>query len=543
MIGTVALAFAVGALERIWLLAHTPLFSDAAVVGLMARGIEHGHMSTFYWGQPYGGVEPYLVAAVSWVAPGPLGINLTSVLLSALAALFVGLIVTELCGRWRAGLVAGALVWVWPYATVWNSTRELGFHFVTLVLGLLIFLMAIRVAHGRTGTWNFLVLGASAGLGVWASPEIVYFVLPAAIVLLGSLRRWISLRAVGVILSGLVAGALPWIYTNIGSGFASLSLNGGPQVGISTNYWSRFNVAFNDFVPIALGLRLLYHPETIKGPVGETVEIAILVALLALALATAWLFFRTGKALGVLACGVGVIAFPFLLAANDKTWFWQDGRYSVDLSFLVAIFAAAGLSVVLQGPRPAEMEDDNNARDLRVSLVPVWLVPVFSLAVLLVATLLTLGQSGVQASASQRVSPRAGVDALFAGWDNPNAQLQASLRSMKVTHIRDAYADYWTAYVLDYLDPGVAVTPSRLDVVRSHSLLDTVERSPQPAWLFFSPSHLTEATQAFSSAQQGPGPYTEGSFLAMLANRGIHARVVHLGILDAVIPDHKITLR
>jgi hypothetical protein len=29
----------------------------------------------------------------------------------------------------------------------------------------------------------------------------------------------------------------------------------------------------------------------------------------------------------------------------------------------------------------------------------------------------------------------------------------------------------------------------------------------------------------------------------MLANRGIHARVVHLGILDAVIPDHKITLR
>jgi hypothetical protein len=541
MIGTVVLAFVVGALERVWLLAHTPLFSDVAVVGLMARQIEHGHMSTFYWGQSFGGVEPYVVALVNWVVPGPLGVNVTSVLLSALAAVLVSLIVTELCGRWRAGLVAGALAWVWPYATVWNSTRELGFHFASLVLGLLAFFMAIRVAGGRTGTFNLLVLGASAGMGFWSSPEILYFVLPAAIVLLGSLRRWIGLRAVGVVAFGLVAGVLPWIYTNLGSGFASLSLYG-PQVGISTNYWSRFSIVFNHYIPIALGLKLLYHVELIKGPVGVAAEIVLLVTFLALFVVTVWLFLRTGRALGVVASGLGVIAFPFLLAANDKTWFWQDGRYSVDLSFLVAIFAAAAVSVVLQGPRPIAVEGDA-ARRRRVSLLAAWLVPVCACAVLLAATLLTLGQSGVAASADQRVSPRAGVDALFAGWNDPNAPLQAAARAIDAAHIRDAYADYWTAYVIDYLDPGVTVTPSPLlDVNRSQSLLDAVRRSPRPAWLFLSPSHLAEAEPVLG-AQQGPGPYTESSFLAMLATRGIHARVVPLGILDAVIPDHKVALR
>jgi hypothetical protein len=542
MIGTVALAVVVGALERLWLLVHIPFNSDEAVVGLMARQIAHGHLSTFYWGQPFGGVEPYLVAAVNRIVPGPLGVDATPVLLSALAAVLVGLIVTELCGRWRAGLVAGTLAWVWPYATVYNSTRELGFHFVSLVLGLLMLFMAIRIAHGRTGTWNLLVLGLSAGLGFWASPEIVYFVLPSAIVLLGSLRRWIGLRAVCVAVSGFIAGALPWISTNIGSGFASLSLSG-PQPGISTNYWSRLHIAFNEFVPIALGLKAL-NGGSVGGRKGDALEIAVivvLVTLLALALATAWHFIRTKKDLGLVACGAGVIAFPFLLAANDKTWFWLDGRYSVDLSFLVAIFAVASVSVIRQGRR-STLVHGGHARVPQGGRWPTRVVPVFACSVVLVATLLTVAQSGAQTPGGDFLSARVGVNAMFAGWNDPNAQLQASLRSMDAQHIRVAYADYWTAYVTDYLDPSLVVTPSQLDVVRSQSLLDTVEHSPRPAWLFSSPSHLAEAGQVFG-AQEGPGGYSETSFLTMLANRGIHARVVHLGLLDAVIPDHKVVIR
>jgi len=46
------------------------------------------------------------------------------------------LLVTELCGDRRAGILAGSLAWVWPYTLIWNSSRELGFHFATLALGM-----------------------------------------------------------------------------------------------------------------------------------------------------------------------------------------------------------------------------------------------------------------------------------------------------------------------------------------------------------------------------------------------------------------------
>ncbi len=56
------LAIAYGAVLRLWLLVHLPLFGDEAVVGLMARQIDAGHFTAFYWGQFYGGVEPYPAA-------------------------------------------------------------------------------------------------------------------------------------------------------------------------------------------------------------------------------------------------------------------------------------------------------------------------------------------------------------------------------------------------------------------------------------------------------------------------------------------------
>ena len=58
------IVFALGLLLRCWYLTHQPTNSDVAIVGLMARQILHGHFSAFYWGQTYGGVEPYLVAVM-----------------------------------------------------------------------------------------------------------------------------------------------------------------------------------------------------------------------------------------------------------------------------------------------------------------------------------------------------------------------------------------------------------------------------------------------------------------------------------------------
>jgi hypothetical protein len=129
----VVLAGAYGILVRLWLLAHLPLFGDEAVVGLMGRGILHGHLDAFYWGQSYGGVEPYVVAAVlSRVNGGPMGLNATAAVLSLAAAVLVcAVLVTGRVSR-RLAALGAALAWVWPYAAVWNSVREIGFRGVTL---------------------------------------------------------------------------------------------------------------------------------------------------------------------------------------------------------------------------------------------------------------------------------------------------------------------------------------------------------------------------------------------------------------------------
>jgi len=78
---------AAGILERAWLLFHLPVNADQAVVGLMARDILHGNFYAFYWGQSYGGAEPYVVAALSVVlGKSMVAVSLTAAVLAAVAA-------------------------------------------------------------------------------------------------------------------------------------------------------------------------------------------------------------------------------------------------------------------------------------------------------------------------------------------------------------------------------------------------------------------------------------------------------------------------
>jgi hypothetical protein len=108
---------------------------------------------------------------------------------------------------------------------------------------------------------------------------------------------------------------------------------------------------------------------------------------------------------------------------------------------------------------------------------------------------------------------------------------------MRQHHITAAYGDYWTAYDLDFLSGGSpAVSPSRLDVVRSAGLATEVASAKDPAWLFFAPDEASRAAVIFGNPQPGPGTYTEQSFEAHLKALGIGYEVVKLGVLDAVVP-------
>lgn len=166
--------------------------------------------------------------------------------------------------------------------------------------------------------------------------------------------------------------------------------------------------------------------------------------------------------------------------------------------------------------------------------VPAWALALVACG-LVVATLLTVAGAradGVPASSG-----------FFAGWHDGNAPMDQVLAAMRAQHITDAYGDYWTAYDLDFLSGGhPLVSPSVLDVTRSADLAAGVADSADPAWLFFVPGRTAEAASEFDNPQPGPGPYTEQTFEARLRQRGIPFRVVHLGILDAVVPQRRVVV-
>ena len=125
-------------------------------------------------------------------------LDLTPVVLSAVAALLTWRAALRLVRTRQLAVLAGALVWVVPDAAIANSTREFGFRGITMVCGLACLLGALRLLDGSHAYLDVCALGLFAGLGWWSSPEVGYFLLPAALIVVGAIiggplapRRWI----------------------------------------------------------------------------------------------------------------------------------------------------------------------------------------------------------------------------------------------------------------------------------------------------------------------------------------------------------------
>jgi hypothetical protein len=540
----VLLAGAYGILLRVWLLAHLPLFGDEAVVGLMGRGILSGRLDAFYWGQHYGGVEPYVVAAVLGpVNGGPTGLNATPTVLAAAASGLAYVVLRTAHANRRLAGVGAAMVWVWPYAATWNSVREIGFRGITLCCGLVLVLCALRVHRHRAGPTTLVVLGLAAGTGWWASPEIAYFVIPALVLLLaswsrlstpaaGSAPRWSApWHLVPVLLTavGVVVGALPWLYSNARTGFASLDLGrpAPPQFG----YWARVTIFFGHVLPTQLGLRTVPRGAWLGGStVGHALYVVVLAVLVVILARTVWVA-RLGRvAAPLLAAGLAVVAFPFVYALFPTSWYWRDARYGVYLPPLIVLLAVWSLPGVIVTPSVA----GTHARRRRTASPGRTAVAVASLG-------LAAGICSTVALAHESTGVPTQPRAFFAKWSDPNEAARQVVRSMVAHHLRTAYGDYWTSYDLDFLAPhSVTVSPSPLDVQRSAGLARAVRRGSPQAWLFFAPGREAEARAAFSNPEPGPGGYSEGAFTTYLTARRNRFRVVHLGILDAVVPEHPV---
>ncbi len=538
----IALALVVGAAVRAWYLFHRPITSDEAVGGLIANQILHGHTYAFFWGQPFGGVEPYAVAAL-FVVGGHnwLTLGLTPVILSAVAAVLVWRIALRFVADRRLASLAGALAWVAPLSVLYQSTIEGGYRGVTLACGLGVVLLSARILDGRVGPIDVAGLGLVAGVGWWALPEIAYFFVPAAVLLVGAGRvlvrrrgrRWVG-RRVAIALGAFVLGGLPWIWANAQSGLASLRTSSFPggDTPLNPGYGGRLQDLFSGGLPLQLNLREAPSGEWLflGSPASTARRIIFVLVVIAAVAAAIGIVVLCGLARGrALALVAAIVAFPFLVALQPGTWSWQDGRYTVYFGSFMALAAAVAAREL--GRRAGRWPPTVGRRTPSPGLASVGSMS----ALVIGALVLTLvGFRGVN---------RVGTDVL-SNWGNPDAPSTASAQALEQAGITTGYADYWVAYKLDFLSGDrLKLTVAGTDPDRWKQLTAEVRRSAHPGWIFIAPGHRVAASAEFANeGEVGPSAVTVTQFTQALREHGIPFRVIDTGIFRVIVPARAVTL-
>lgn len=335
LVAVVVLALAAGVAMRLWVVLGPlgRLNSDEAISGLMASRIAAGDGTTFFWGQHYGGaLEAYVLAAVFRVVPGDLLTLLLFPLLEAVAiAALTGVLVRRRSGS-AAGWTAAAVVWVFPTAFVWFSTRPMLFYQPTTLLGLGAAYATDRILAGPH-SWRWpAALGVFVGLGWWTSPQIVFFAVPCAVVLGYSLRR--RPRPVAVAAAGFLVGAAPWLVANGRSGWASLD----PVAGDGGGYLDHLHAQATRGLPMALGLRVPFTEAWIVPGWG-----AVLGPIGALVAAVAVVHAVRRRAVHPALAGA-LVVFPLVHALGPTSGYVGSGRYYSFLAPAIAAVTAAAVT-------------------------------------------------------------------------------------------------------------------------------------------------------------------------------------------------------
>jgi hypothetical protein len=532
---------------RLWALTRHPFNADEAVVGVMAHNILHGHFSAFYWGQSYGGGEPYVVAVVfALFGQSAFTLGLTPVLLDAVAALLVFALGRRIFSS-NVGIGAALLFWVWPESTLWQSTIEYGFRFATLDCGLGLAVIGLRIAENADRMAGGPRLSARAerkrridlaammllfGLGFWCSPEIAYYAIPIAVVLGVRLaRRRLRLGPSDVLVAAAAAivGALPWLWSNLRSDFASFHPVTQPYPHFSEHY-AMFTM---HALPIALGLQLHGNGAWIGGEqLGHGVELA---AVAWVAIFLAWCLLQRRAGFLVAFC----IAFPLLYSYWPFTWYWTDSRYVLYLPPILAIVAVASVSELflhLHLPRRITFR-----RELIV--VPVVLAVALSMTLIACSHLAPFRPDKVKGTPG-------------ATWtsfqSNPNDFEDTLADDLTDVGVSRVFAGYWLAFPLTFVSGG-QVMASDILFSRSPTILAEVSDAADPSWLFADPGTpgFFRLVSITGSTLLDPGCALPGArcltapiFEALLAQSHIAYRVIVIGSegVVLVLPRRKIDL-
>jgi hypothetical protein len=496
-----------GVFLRLWLVHNASTNADEATAGLIAHQITLGHTYAFYWGQNYGGVEPYgLAIAFSLFGQSPFVLNATPAVLALVGAFIV----------WRIGLrlfdapaasVAAVLGWIWSESTLWNSTKEYGFHEVALVLGLVVLLQSVRMVQrarrdegGRVADWA--VLGGAVGLGFWASPEIAYFAIPGvafvATTLRGRTSRAALLRLFVFCVTAFV-GALPWIWATVKSHGAGI-----PASPVS--YPSRLSTFFSHVLPMILGLRV-EGAGAWEG--GRLFGLAAYALLLIVVLGGAVVLAVRVPDARVLVLTLAL--FPVLYAAFPTSWFWNDGRYAIALTPLLSLTIAGACWQLF---RPS---------------LAAWL----SCALLVAALASTLIAFNDVTGAIAKPSELTTFSA------NPNSLVTSLADRLEQAGVAHAYAGYWVANDLTFMSDN-RVTALSLGLSRNPPRA-TNAGNGAVAWIFVPTGSVPmDSAQLESVSDLEPGSITEGVLTGWLHDHGVSYRRISTSGFDVIVPSRNI---
>jgi hypothetical protein len=522
----VSAGIVLGLLGRAWFITHARVDSDQAVVGLMAREILHGHVTAFYWGQSYGGVEPFVVAVVIAIF-GQTAASLTAVpaILMAVTAVLTWRAALRLVeDRWLAAL-AGVLVWTIPMLGFTN-TVEYGFRSLTLAVGAAILLTSLRILDGHATVLDVVAFGLLVGVGWWASPEIAFFLVPAVLLCVGAVagtwkvqgpRFW--LPRIGATLLAAGIGALPWLWSNVPDGFRSVDASQVTVAG-SGGYLHHLGVFFQSVLPLQLGVhRPVDGAPLLPGALGPISEVFVYGVLI---LSVLICLVQNGRGRAI---AFGVVVLPFLYALNPLVSFWNDGRYSVYLAPLVALCIVMGFERLARVVVPRLRSPKAHSRSTSSVRARTAARAGVSLLVAVVVSAAALGMSWVVDGSEQTVLSA-----------HPNAPIMREIEVLEQHGVDAGYANYWVAYKLDFLSGGaLAFSPTPSDQVRSASIAEQAARASHPGWLFVVPGGLDVASTQFGTGQLQVVNIPEASFERSLFARGIPFSVVHAGVIDAVV--------
>ena len=304
-----------GVALRVWLLRLPTgvLDADEAIVGLMARHMLHQHeFTTFYWGQNYGGSLTAIVMAGVFAVFGSSTTTLKAVPIgmSAISALLVWRLGRRTIGE-PGATIAGLAFWVWPTNYVWLSTKERGFYWACMILGLSFLLAVLRLVKRPERRRDWILLGFLGGVGWWTSPQILYFVVPGLI--------WLAIKVprqkwqLAIPLAFAVLGSLPWLAWNVRNGWAAL-IPASHQ--FDKGYIGNIEVLFRHGLPVALGLNVI---ERWLVPVVFPIIYVVIIVGGAIALAV-----RPSKPWFLV---LVVVTFPLLWGAFPVSGVVGEGRY------------------------------------------------------------------------------------------------------------------------------------------------------------------------------------------------------------------------